>query len=96
MICALSYHNIGYIGGAVLYRLLQHPSAKTFDITALVRSPEKVKKLESFGVKGVVGSLDDYDLVEDLVSKAHVIIDTVSGFQLGLRFLADWHSFIIG
>ena len=96
MTCALSYHNIGYIGGAVLYRLLQHPSAKTFDITALVRSPEKAKKLESFGVKGVVGSLDDYDLVEDLVSKAHVIIDTVSGFQLGLRFLADWHSFIIG
>ena len=56
----------------------------------------QAKKLESFGVKGVVGSLDDYDLVEDLVSKAHVIIDTVSGFQLGLRFLADWHSFIIG
>ena len=90
MICALSYHNIGYIGGAVLYRLLQHPSAKTFDITALVRSPEKAKKLESFGVKGVVGSLDDYDLVEDLVSKAHVVVDIVSGSTSGCLFVSKF------
>lgn len=75
---ALFHHILGYIGGTVLYRLLQHTSAKTFDITALVRSPEKAKRLETFGVKGVVGSLDNSDLVEDLASKAHVIIDTVS------------------
>ncbi|KAK7692428.1 hypothetical protein QCA50_004053 [Cerrena zonata] len=66
----------GYIGGTVLHRLLQHPSAKTFDISALVRSQEKAKKLEAFGVKAVVGSLDDYDLVEELTSQAHVIFDT--------------------
>ncbi|KAK7690469.1 hypothetical protein QCA50_005567 [Cerrena zonata] len=72
----------GYIGGSVLHRLLQHPSAKTFDITALVRSSEKAKKLESFGVKAIVGSLDDYDLVEELTSQAHVIFDTADADNL--------------
>ncbi|KAK7690529.1 hypothetical protein QCA50_005627 [Cerrena zonata] len=66
----------GYIGGSVLYRLLQHPSAKTFDITVLVRSQEKAKKLESFGVKTAIGSLDDHALVEELASKAHVTFNT--------------------
>ena len=82
--------DIGYIGGTVLDRLLQHSNAKTFDITALVRSPEKAKKLESFGVKGVVGSLDDYDLVEDLVSKAHVVVDIVSGSTSGCLLVSKF------
>ena len=67
----------GYIGGSVLHRLLHHPNAKSFDITVLVRSPEKGKKLEDFGVKAITGSLDDHALVEELSSQAHVIIDTV-------------------
>ncbi|KAK7690466.1 hypothetical protein QCA50_005564 [Cerrena zonata] len=66
----------GYIGGSVLHRLLEHPSAKTFDITALVRSPEKAEKLESFGVKAITGSLSDYALLEELTSQAHVIFST--------------------
>ena len=79
MICALSYHNIGYIGGAVLYRLLQHPSAKTFDITALVRSPEKAKKLEKLGVKAVVGSFKkDLDVTEKLSEQSHIVFNCVS------------------
>lgn len=68
---------IGYIGGSVLHRLLHHPNAKTFDVTALARSPEKAEKLESFGVKPVIGSLDDHTLVEELSSQAHVIFNTV-------------------
>ena len=35
----------GYLGGSVLSRLLAHPSRDTFEITAIVRSAEKAKKL---------------------------------------------------
>lgn len=56
---------------------MQHPNAKTLDITVLVRSPEKAKKLEAYGVKTVIGSLDDHAVVEELASKAHVTLNTV-------------------
>ena len=62
----------------MLARLLEYPSASTFDITALVRSPEKAKKLELFGVKAVVGSFKDSTLVEGLAENAHVIFSCVS------------------
>lgn len=55
-------------------RLLAHSSASTFDITAIVRSPEKAEKLKSFGVTPVVGSLQDLSLLEELTSKAHVVL----------------------
>ena len=61
----------------MLARLLAHPNANTFDITVLVRSAEKAKKLESFGVKAVVGSTDDLALVEKLAEEAHVVISLV-------------------
>lgn len=63
----------GYIGGSFLARLLVHPNADTFDITVLARSPEKVEKLQAFGVTPVLGSSEDLDLLEDLASKAHVV-----------------------
>ena len=67
----------GYIGGSVLSRLLSHPGANTFDIIAMVRSHEKAKKLEGFGIKAVVGSFKtDLALVESIVEgsdrRAHV------------------------
>ena len=61
----------------MLSRLLVHPSANTFDITAIVRSPEKAEKLKAFGVTPVVGSLKDLALVEDLTSRAHVVFSLV-------------------
>ena len=67
----------GYIGGSVLARLLEHPSASTFDITVLVRSEEKAKKFESFGVKTVIGSFKDPALVEKLTGNAHVVFAIV-------------------
>ncbi|CAL1699088.1 unnamed protein product [Somion occarium] len=87
----------GYIGGFVLERLLTHPNAKTFDITVISRQEEKVKKLESFGVKAVVGSLDDYPLIEDLASKAHVVFDCADadnfeGVKAILRGLKKRHD----
>ncbi|KAI0091097.1 NAD-P-binding protein [Irpex rosettiformis] len=83
----------GYIGGTVLARLLAHPSKDTFDITVLVRSEEKAKKLETFGVKTVIGSYTDTALVEQLAEKAHVVfscadadaLDAANAFLAGLR-----------
>lgn len=61
----------------MLARLLAHPRARTFDIHTIVRSPEKAKKLEAFGVKAVVGSIDDTALVEKLSEEAHVVFSCV-------------------
>jgi len=57
----------------VLARLLEHPKSQSFNITALVRSPEKADKLNSLGVKTVVGSYSDLDTVTKLASEADVV-----------------------
>ncbi|RDB25572.1 Uncharacterized protein C2A9.02 [Hypsizygus marmoreus] len=64
----------GYIGGSVLERLLNHPNAATFNLTALVRSPEKAEKLKTLGVNAVVGSHSDLPLIEKLASESDVVI----------------------
>ncbi|KAF4612747.1 hypothetical protein D9613_011878 [Agrocybe pediades] len=66
----------GYIGGSVLNRLLSHPEASTFAITALVRSPSKASKLEAIGVNTVIGSLKDDALIESLAAAADAVIST--------------------
>ncbi|PIL35390.1 hypothetical protein GSI_02116 [Ganoderma sinense ZZ0214-1] len=64
----------GYIGGAILHRLLTHPNADTFEITVLVRNPEKARILESqFGVKTIVASHAEHDKIEQIVEANHVI-----------------------
>ncbi|RPD68447.1 NAD(P)-binding protein [Lentinus tigrinus ALCF2SS1-7] len=64
----------GYVGGHALQRILTHPKANTFDITALVRDADRAKLLESkFGVKAVVGSLKDADKLTDLAEGAHLV-----------------------
>ncbi|KAA1475299.1 NAD(P)-binding protein [Dentipellis sp. KUC8613] len=68
----------GYIGGTVLQLLLEHPKRDTFEITAYVRNAEKAKKLEAFGVRTVLGDLDDVDKLEVAASKANVIINFAS------------------
>ncbi|KAL7278981.1 hypothetical protein ACG7TL_006813 [Trametes sanguinea] len=84
----------GYIGGAVLQKLLQHPNASTFDITVLVRNAEKAKILESkFGVKVVVGTHQELDKLESLAENAHVVfhcadaddVPAVNAILSGLR-----------
>lgn len=71
-------HTTGYVGGSVLTRLLALPDADKYEITALVRSPEKAKKLETFGVKTVVGSIQDVALLTRLAEQAHVVFSLVS------------------
>lgn len=68
----------GYIGGAVLERLLNHPDFARFQITAVVRSAEKAEKLNKLGVDVVVGSHSDADIVTDLAAKADVVFSIVS------------------
>ncbi|KAH9047393.1 hypothetical protein EDB84DRAFT_1461671 [Lactarius hengduanensis] len=66
----------GYIGGSVLQRLLDHPKSDTFEITALVRSVDKAKLLNTLGVNTVVASLSDLDKLTELAAASDVIIHT--------------------
>ncbi|KAJ6554640.1 hypothetical protein B0H19DRAFT_1210906 [Mycena capillaripes] len=64
----------GYIGGTVLGRLLHHPRAHEFRVSALVRDPIKAEKLKAFGVTPVLGDLNlDLDLLETLGKDADVV-----------------------
>ncbi|KAF9808719.1 hypothetical protein IEO21_07761 [Rhodonia placenta] len=83
----------GYIGGAVLTRILQHPDRPRLDITALVRSPEKAEKLEKLDITPVLGSLQDTGRLEDLASKADIVVacadaDDLPAAQAILRGMA--------
>ena len=66
---------IGYLGGALLSRILTTDLfAHKFDITVLVRSTEKAHRLESeHNVKACIGSLEDIDTVEQLAQQSHVV-----------------------
>ena len=71
----------GYVGGAVLSRLIEHSKAVSFELTTLVRSAEKAKILQDkFGVKAVVGTFQDLDKISDLAKNAHVVFHLVRGF----------------
>ncbi|TFK44062.1 NAD-binding protein [Crucibulum laeve] len=72
----------GYIGGSILVRFLEHPNIAAFNITALVRSSEKAKKLAEFGVHAIVGSHDDIPLLEKLCSEADVVFSTADSDNL--------------
>ena len=59
-------------------RLLEHSNANSFQITALVRSPEKAVKLETLGLKTIIGSLSELDKLERATSEADVVFSMVS------------------
>ncbi|TFY68537.1 hypothetical protein EVG20_g3523 [Dentipellis fragilis] len=65
----------GYIGGTVVQLLLAHPKRDTFEITAYVRSEEKAKVLQTFGLKTAIGTFNESDKLTDLASKADVVIN---------------------
>ncbi|KAJ7210280.1 hypothetical protein C8J57DRAFT_1608103 [Mycena rebaudengoi] len=73
---------VGYVGGAILRRLVEHPKAATFEITLLVRDPLKEQKLSSLGLKVVVGSHADTTLLEALSIEADVVFAAVNGDDL--------------
>ncbi|EJD06860.1 NAD-binding protein [Fomitiporia mediterranea MF3/22] len=88
----------GYIGGSVLWRLLNHKDAKNFHFKVLVRDPAKAKLLqEKFGVEAVVGSHSDADKVETLAHEADCVITTADVDDLGaakatLRGMRKYHE----
>jgi uncharacterized protein YbjT (DUF2867 family) len=65
-------------------RLLEHPDSTTFKITAMVRSAAKAAKLETLGVKTVIGSYSDLDQLELLTSDADVVFSMVNDSQVGI------------
>ncbi|CAF5044925.1 unnamed protein product [Rotaria sp. Silwood1] len=65
----------GYIGGSVLARLLPR-QGKDLDITVLTRSQDKAKLFEKMGVKTVVASLDDVDILSKVASESNVVFHT--------------------
>ncbi|KAH9480255.1 Oxidase ucsJ [Psilocybe cubensis] len=71
----------GYVGGSVLDRLLKHPEASSFKISAIVRSEEKGRKIENLGVESIIGSYeaDDLSFLTDAASRADVVFAIVSG-----------------
>jgi hypothetical protein len=69
--------HLGYIGGSVLQRLLDHPKRDTFEITALVRGADKAKLLNTLGVKTVVASLSDLDKLTEIAAASSIVIHTV-------------------
>lgn len=87
----------GYVGGSVLARLLENPAAKSLEITALVRDQQKASKLQAFGVKTAIGTIQDLKLLEDLASKAHIVFSIVNAdddphMQAILRGLKKRHA----
>ncbi|KAI0633479.1 NAD-P-binding protein [Trametes polyzona] len=64
----------GYIGGGVLARLLSN-SKPLFNITVLLRDAVKADKLKPFGVKAVLGNLDDLETIETLASQADIVFE---------------------
>jgi len=82
----------GYLGGSVVARLLDHPNASSFQITALVRSPAKGTKLETVGLKTIIGSINELDKLERAASEADVVFsiadaDDVDSMKATLRGL---------
>ncbi|KAJ7048770.1 hypothetical protein C8F01DRAFT_1188479 [Mycena amicta] len=65
----------GYIGGTVLWKLLQllKSSDESTKIVALVRDPDKAQKLKAFGVDVVQGDTSDVGLLERLAKDADVV-----------------------
>lgn len=57
--------------------LLSHPKAKSFQITALTRSPDKVASFNSVGVIAVVGSNQDLEKLTELAKDSDVVIACV-------------------
>ncbi|THH08886.1 hypothetical protein EW145_g2403 [Phellinidium pouzarii] len=74
----------GYIGGSVLWRLLNHKDASKFSIKVLVRNAEKAKLFKPlFNVDATVGSHADHDKLESLASEADYTFATADCDDIG-------------
>lgn len=62
--------------------MLAAENVKRFDVTVLSRSAEKARAFESFGVKAIVGSLDDLVTLEGIAAESDVVIECVRAFKI--------------
>ncbi|KAI5476891.1 NmrA-like domain containing protein [Pseudohyphozyma bogoriensis] len=66
---------VGLIGGSLLVSLLE---TQQYDITALVRREEQAEVLRNMGVKPLLGSLDDDEVIVEATLANDVIIHTAT------------------
>ncbi|KAG0043000.1 hypothetical protein BGZ83_011948 [Gryganskiella cystojenkinii] len=64
----------GYIGSTVTDLLLKESAKSKRTFRALVRSPEKAKDIRSLGIEPVLGSLDDFQLLEKEAAHADIVL----------------------
>lgn len=69
----------GYIGGSVVSRLIEHPTYKQSEIAVLVRPSKQNKNsvLESLGLKPVIGTNDDLEILTEQASQSDVVFSCV-------------------
>lgn len=74
----------GFVGGSVLSRLIEHPTFEHAEIWVLIRpsKKDKIPALHSLGVKTVLGSYDDLDLLEDQAAHADVVFSCADADNL--------------
>ena len=70
----------GYIGGSVAERLLREGHA----VTGLARSESGAKELEDRGMRAVLGTLDDSDVIARASREADAVIDTAEANHAGV------------
>ena len=64
----------GFIGGSIAAGLVK----AGHEVIGLIRNPEQIAELQKIGVTGVVGSLDDRDLLVAQARAADAIINAAS------------------
>jgi nucleoside-diphosphate-sugar epimerase len=64
----------GYIGREVVDRLLENGYA----VTTLVRRQEAAQELEKVGVKTVMGTIDDANIITEQTTKSNIVIHTAT------------------
>ncbi|KFZ03183.1 hypothetical protein V502_11165 [Pseudogymnoascus sp. VKM F-4520 (FW-2644)] len=74
----------GYLGGDVLFALLQAYPSWESNITCLVRNPSRGNTLSSAypNIKVVYGTLDDNQILEEEASKADIVLHWASSDQI--------------
>ena len=70
----------GYIGGSVAERLLREGHA----VTGLVRSESGAKEIEALGMRAVLGTLDDSEVIARAARDAEAVIDTAEANHPGV------------
>jgi len=68
----------GYIGGSVLHLMLSRGYLQAFEIAVLVRQSSDAQRLQELGVRPVMGTLDDLDLLVHEAARADIVFNTAN------------------